>query len=242
MEPHKEKFKIITSQTDANNRLTPETLASFFQEAALYNVRKLGVSHTSLFEQDLGWILLRLRIEWEQIPGQGETIEIRTWPSGNDRLYFYRDYRIYNEAGEFLAKATSTWVLVNISTRKILPIPEFLSKLSIECEPPMERISKKLPVYKEEAKVFNLQVGWQDLDLFKHTNNPVYLRWIMESLPDEVLEKESIKAIDISYRAESKLGEMLEVSSGKLDDGSFAVKIVRPADGKELLRANVKTR
>jgi medium-chain acyl-[acyl-carrier-protein] hydrolase len=64
------------------------------QESAYLHAEHLGVGHTQLAPLQMSWVLSRMRIEISRWPKWGDTVRLRTWPSGRDRLFYYRDFEI----------------------------------------------------------------------------------------------------------------------------------------------------
>lgn len=52
-------------------------------------------------------------------PKWGEHIHVRTWLTGNDRLFCYRDFKVSGEDAQVIALATTTWAAIDLKKRKI---------------------------------------------------------------------------------------------------------------------------
>lgn len=61
-------------------------------------------------------------------------------------------------------------------------------------------------------------VGFLDIDYYRHANNSVYLRWAINSIDFDFLEKNRIEEIDILYRKEVVLGDDVVVKTKILKD------------------------
>ena len=47
------------------------------------------------------------------LPLWGETIIVKTWPRGTDKLFALRDYEVRYPDGRSIALATSSWLIID---------------------------------------------------------------------------------------------------------------------------------
>ena len=87
-------------------------------ETAGRHAEKLGVGVRDLHAKGLTWVLARLHVRSAHIPGAGQSVHIATWPSGRHRLFAVREFRLSDEAGAEILRATSAWALMNMETRR----------------------------------------------------------------------------------------------------------------------------
>jgi len=59
----------------------------------------------------------------------------------------------------------------------------------------------------EHRKEF--KVNMYDMDTNKHVNNIRYLQWLMESIPDEILDNYYLHAIDGRFISEAQYGDVI---------------------------------
>ena len=83
------------------------------------------------------------------MPLLGETISIKTYPAGFDKVFTYRDYHIYSAKNELIAQSASTWLLINTVERNIAQIPDDIRKLgNYNTSNTLKRAKNKLPKIK----------------------------------------------------------------------------------------------
>ena len=102
-----EKVKIYNHYTNYKGRLFVKTLCDLFNDAAEVQTELYKVDVDTLNAQGFTWMLHRLHILLHKMPLMEEIVTIETWPSGIDRLFALRDYRMFREDGEELVRATS---------------------------------------------------------------------------------------------------------------------------------------
>ena len=85
---------ICSYDVDPHQTARLPALCRFMQEAAYLHAGHLGLGHSFLLAKGLAWVLARQRIQINRLPTWGKSVRIRTWPSGRDRLFFYRDFEM----------------------------------------------------------------------------------------------------------------------------------------------------
>ena len=95
-----EKVKIYNHYTNYKGRLFVKTLCDLFNDAAEVQTELYKVDVDTLNAQGFTWMLHRLHILLHKMPLKEEIVTIETWPSGIDRLFALRDYRMFREDGE----------------------------------------------------------------------------------------------------------------------------------------------
>lgn len=237
---YQETFKVRSNETDANQNITVPALSSYLQEAAWSHAVQLKVSFHDLMAKGLTWVMFRLALHLQRLPKYGESVTIETWPSGVNNKHAFRDYRILVN-DQVIGTAKSSWVVFNFQQRTVVPIPDFIKAIEIDSD-------RKTVEYQDEkimlGDTFELQkdieVGWYDIDVNRHVNNLSYIRWLIDTLPVDLLKKYRLKEFDIVFRAESSLGDHLQLKANQVnpDEAIFEHRIVKKE--KELIIAKTE--
>ena len=234
-----ESFKIRSNEVHADGKLSIPALGNFLQETAGNSAQQLGFSIEHLLKNNVTWVLSRLKIEMTKLPLWRQAIEVETWPSGYDRMIATRDFRIWSPKKECIGKATSVWMLIDLTTRRPVNVEPFLTNyakehpdrsLIIERDDKIDHLKNK-----EHTVKFNVRYG--DLDLNNHVNNVHFMEWILEAVPSEVREQKTLQSIDIQFRAECFYGDRIHSHCEQSDSGLIIHELRREADEKEVARA-----
>ncbi|KAJ6899195.1 hypothetical protein NC652_025626 [Populus alba x Populus x berolinensis] len=130
------------------------------------------------------------------------------------------------ETGSYEAKRQAiTWVMMNEKTRRLSKMPEevraeispwFIEKLAIHEDVP-EKISK----LDSNAKYVNsnLKPKRSDLVMNQHVNNVKYVRWMLETIPDQFLESHQLSGIILEYRRECGSSNIVQSLCEPAEDG-----------------------
>jgi acyl-ACP thioesterase len=106
-----------------------------------------------------------------------------------------------------------------------------------------------LPVLEKADREVPFPVEMDNLDLNRHVNNAVYVRWALESVPAEVLAALRPVELEVAYRAEALYGDSIIARTGpafafepdpayrkSAPGNAFLHQIVNSATGVELTR------
>ena len=234
----KDKYAIHSYQVDTNSRASLVALCQLMQESAWKHADNLELGFSHLKEKNLIWVLFRQLIRIFSYPKWGETVEVHTWPTGRDRLFFYRDFRILDHTGSIAAEATSAWFVIDLANRKPKKTAHYYQLQLPEGVEPVfpNRLDKLEPLDREDYTKM-IQVSYGDLDMHEHVNNVRYLEWILNFLPFEFLTTHTLKEIEINYLAEASYKDEILVSYEKKESTDFFHKIRRNRDNMEICRA-----
>ncbi|XP_045818779.1 palmitoyl-acyl carrier protein thioesterase, chloroplastic-like [Trifolium pratense] len=220
---YRQTVVIRSYEVGADKTATLESILNLLQETALNHVWMsgllgdgFGATH-GMMRNDLIWVVSRMQVLIDYYPIWGEVLEIDTWVGASGKNGMRRDWLIRSKAtGRIFARATSTWVMMNSKTRRLSKMPEevrdeltpwFIQKQAIK-EDALEKIVK----LDKEAKYMNsnLKPKRSDLDMNQHVNNVKYLRWMLETIPEQILESHQLSEIILEYRRECGSSDIVE--------------------------------
>lgn len=228
-------YKIGVSQINKNTEAKDKGILALFEETSAAHVASIGLGLDTEEGRRFAWMILDWKLEIIKRPKYRDTVTVRTWSRKIQRIYAYRDYEMLSENGELLARATSKWVLFDLSEGKLIP-PADMYESRLESEPEhsvfdsdIERI--KLPSELLGEKVFAVRRA--DIDTGEHMHNTAYLSAALEILPDELYKEGTFSKIRINYQKQYKSGEDIKASYSA-SDGVITVVM---KDGEDNLHA-----
>ena len=203
------KMKIPFDMADMNGHIKlPDLILLSLQVSGMQSI-ELGVSDKDVLEQyNLVWIITDYDIDVVRLPRFAEEITIETEALTYNRLFCYRRFTIYDEAGQELIHMMATFVLMDRDSRKVHAVePEIVA-------PYQSDFDKKLirgPKYKslEEPVSKDYHVRFYDLDMNGHVNNSKYLDWIFEVMGADFLTQYIPKKINLKYVKEVRPGGVI---------------------------------
>ena len=215
-------YFITSSDVDFKRLLKMSRLFDFFQDIASQHAENLGGSVEMLRDKhNVAWVLMRMRVEIDEIPKLHDKITIETWPQ-KARAIFERDYVVKDSKGNVVVRATSNWVILSIEKREIVR-EKLVNYLDVETL--SERaIDKKMGKLKPPSglnEIYKKEIRYSDIDYNGHINNARYVDFIMDCIPVSKFEKENIKAIEVHYLNEAGSGEAIALRAADFtEDGN----------------------
>ncbi len=206
-----QKFTIPCYDTDASWRLKPSSFMDLAQEAAGQHAVYLGFGYDDLIATNTAWILSRVHVEFVDAPKWRENITLRTWHKGLNRLFFLRDFILTDDEGRERVKATTSWLVLNLETRRLVRDPKLMEEGTVCLDNVIETPADKvvMPKDAEPQYVMDHHVAYSDVDMNGHTNNAMYLQWAMDAVDYDIASTRPVKWFTINFNHETKPGDVV---------------------------------
>ncbi|MEL6820838.1 MAG: acyl-ACP thioesterase domain-containing protein [Calditrichota bacterium] len=239
--PWEDHYRVRSYETGSQGRLKFVTLCDWLQESGWKNAEYMGLGHTYLSSKNLAWVLSRMYVRLVELPRWGEAVKLLTWPSGRDKLFCYRDFRILNADEVVIAEATTTWFVIDMLKRR----PQRTDSYFPEGVP--EPLASVLPdrLKKLESPTTAVEVGswpvrYRDLDMNLHVNNVRYIERIIDSFPADFQQEHYLQEFEINYLAEALDGDYISAFVDKAvgeDTLEYSHRLSRRKDELDLCKA-----
>ena len=203
------KMKISFDMADMNGHIKlPDVILLSLQVSGMQSI-ELGVSDKTILEDyNLVWIITDYDIEVTRLPHFAEEITIETEALSYNRLFCYRRFTIYDEAGQELIHMMATFVLMDRDSRKVHAVePEIVVPYQSDFDKKLIRGPRYEPL--EELVSKDYHVRFYDLDMNGHVNNSKYLDWIFEVMGADFLTQYIPKKINLKYVKEVRPGGVI---------------------------------
>ena len=218
-----QKHTIPCYQTDSNWRLKPASFMDLAQEAANTHAAILGFGYDDLIQSRTAWILSRVNIQFLKNPLWRDEVTLTTWHKGLERLFFLRDFILTDKEGNECIKATTSWLVLNLDTRRLVRDPKLMDEGTTCSDNALETPAAKvqMPKDKEAEFVMDHIVSYSDVDLLGHTNNAMYVHWAMDALDYSLTSCTPLKELTINFNHETKAGETVKLyrTEVEMEDG-----------------------
>ena len=238
-----QNFHIPCYNTDAAWRLKPAAFMDLAQEAAGLHAVELGFGYEDLIKNNTAWILSRVNIKFVDTPLWRDDVTLTTWHKGANRLFFLRDFVMTDKDGKERVKATTSWLVLNLETRRLVRDPMLMEEGTVCTENVIETPADKVQMPKDVPAELVLEhaVAYSDVDMNNHTNNAMYMQWAMDAVDYEIASTRAVKEITINFNRETKAGDVVSIYracvekedglhvyvEGKVEDASsFCVEII----------------
>lgn len=225
-------WQVRSYECGPDGKARMDTICNYLQEAASLHAEEMGFSKSDFESEgkDISWVLTRLRVKMFRYPEWEEDVRVVTYPRGGRRIVAWRDFELFDAQGGRMGVATSEWMIINLATRKIVPIPEYVFAAANTVRPPVlgeAPFAAKIR-WPEEAKRLmekTFRARRCDIDLNGHVNNVHYVEWLLEALPEPV---PACGELELVFRSETFAGDDVCVSSCETGTGGFILRCASP--------------
>ena len=180
-----DSFAIKCYEVDSAKRLKPTAFMDMAQEMAYQAASAMKFGYYELIAKNLAWVLSRMRFRFLDTPHWEDEVTIRTWHRGAFGPFFVRDFEVVGKDGHRMIEATSSWVVIDVESRRMSHPEDVLPKEDTAChdfaiETPAGKVM--MPRGVEPEYVTTHKVAYSDIDLVGHTNNARYVAWALDCL------------------------------------------------------------
>ncbi|KAI8014708.1 hypothetical protein LOK49_LG05G01716 [Camellia lanceoleosa] len=225
---YKEKFIVRCYEVGINKTATVETIANLLQEVGCNHAQSVGFSTdgfaTTLTMRKLHliWVTARMHIEIYKYPAWSDVVEIETWCQSEGKIGTRRDWILKDyDTGKVIGRATSKWVMMNEDTRRLQKVGDDVREEYLIFCPREPRLAfpeenngslKKISKLEDTAQYSRLGLVPRraDLDMNQHVNNVTYIGWVLESIPQKIIDTHELQTITLDYRRECQHDDVVD--------------------------------
>ena len=239
------EYTIHVYEIGPDGKLSLFSLFNFLQDIPAEHAVKLRFGRNDLMKENRFWVLSRILANISLWPEWEEKIIVRTWPKGTDKLFALRDFEIVYPDGRHIASASSSWLVVDRTTKRIQRPDNLLTQFNSELQVKnaLGRNSGKIDPSSPDGTVSDVfRVKISDLDVNLHTNNVRYIRWVTDTYDLDFKINHLPVSVEVNYLAESKWDEEIFVRSSSVEDNgiSYNHSVIRSVDKNELCRVRIE--
>ena len=176
---------IYFSQCNANKDLSLHELLKITSDIAVEDYRQRGMSREILKDNGFGILVSRCSYRIHKWPKENQFIEVET--------------------------GKSSWLLVDINERRILPLKKFTLRtppefsIELDCDKPDKILQP------EKSELWDTRtIKFSDLDANGHTNNARYAAFVEDAIPEEFRGRKP-KDFKINFAKEAMLNDQVEI-------------------------------
>ena len=236
------EFSISSYDLNPKGQARLTSMANFFQEVAYHHASELGLGYHDMKDRKTTWALSRMRIHMKRYPLWNERITLETWPSGAERLFALRDFRVLDERGEVIGMASTAWLILDIDTHRLIRPKEMMEqfKMIIHDVQMFDKPLDKITMQGEPGLINQHDVVFSDLDIVGHVNNVRYMEWCIDAAISAENAGREISELEINFNNEALFGDCIQISGHKNSEDEIYFLATRDKDGKEIVSARLK--
>lgn len=206
------RSRVRYSEVNSEKKLTLASLLDYLQDCSSFEAEDMEIGVDYLASHKISWVLASWEIEILRYPAMGEQICVNTWPYGFKGFYGYRNFSVTDAAGEFLVKANSVWVYMDLERMHPVRISEemidayrseFGDALAGDWSKGRLKIASEQLTAAEALPGVTVTKGF--IDTNHHVNNGKYVQVAEQYLPDHFY----VRRLRVEYKKAAAQGAVL---------------------------------
>ncbi len=212
------RFEVDSCDMDVWGYLKPTAILRTCQQTAYIHAQSLGFGYENLQKSGCVWVLSRVKVDIERLPVWGDKIRVRTWHKRQVGIFSLRDYIFYDQEEQPIIRVTTSWLIINIATRRITRPDRLFSpeESFMLVEYPHDAISipaEKVEIASEEIFLSDHRVLYSNLDINHHVNNTRYLEWACDNSPQQMLPERTLSHFSLNFNHEATYNQVVQISA-----------------------------
>ena len=223
------RYTVTSADVDIRKNYRASAFMSMAQEMANRHASCIGFGYDDLIRDNVAWVVSRMKVKYIKAPVWRDGIVFTTWHKGPDGVFSIRDFEVSDaESGETVIQATSSWLLIDTDSRRMLRPDHILDEKSTSTALDKDAVAErcgKLTTPKEGMEQIRLhEVLYSDVDFNGHTNNAKYVEWAFDTLPADLAAGKDIDWFQINFNHETRPGDTVGLFRAMTAPGDFLVE------------------
>jgi acyl-ACP thioesterase len=237
-------YRVRFDEAGPDGRLRTSALLRYTQDLAAQHSEALGYDRAWYAARGLTWLVRAAEVEVLRPIPYGVHLLGTTRVVGFRRVWSRRE-STFSLDGTVVAVVRTDWVLLDERGSPTRIPSEFETIFpSVQPAAPLQLARVTLDPAPEGAMPRTIEVRPQELDPLDHVNNAVYADWFDEAVAmaepgGSELVRSVPRRVRLEYALAAEPAERLESVTWR-DGSGWACRVVRTADGADLLRARIE--
>lgn len=223
IEKYTKSFNIGFRDVDRSMKLRMSSLVDYMQEIGGEHANQLGLNFFGQ-EKEVYWIVSRAKMYLEKYPNWEETITIKTYPAGIDKLFAVRRFDIYTKQNEQIGYIIGDYILMDTQTNRPVRPSGLTGNFEKLCYP---YEGEALPKLKAPATILledRRKARYSEIDVNGHMNNAHYVRWAVDMMNAEEHVQKEVQSIQTNYVTSIVEGDEVNIIRGLDEEGHTLVQ------------------
>lgn len=207
-------YYIGFSQSYGNLTLALNSAVEMVQDSLTGYFETFGCDNRSVLAKDGAvWVITKTRIHFVRTPEWLETIHSHSYTSQVKKFQTRVESVFTDKDGQTVFYGQLELCPIDMAERCLKKISDISYPTDMECAESLfdTDFDREKPDFEEADLTYSDVVRSADIDMSNHTNNTVYVRYIMNAFHYEQLRDMEISEFFISYGREITLGESFGV-------------------------------
>jgi acyl-ACP thioesterase len=207
-------------------------------DSASHHATQLGIGLEEVKTSNNAWVLTRMLIQVEEYPTIFDQLKIETWVDDVNLSFSVRKFNFYNKENRIIASASTTWMLIDLNTRRPRALdPEQFKEWITKDKECLTGLPDKVESFDHHLKPYSFKVKYSDLDIQKHVNSGKYIEWVMDTFSHQQFTSYRPYLLQINYLAECVFDDPINIYTSEKSPGYFISDVNK--NGKPVCRAAI---
>lgn len=213
---------------NSKGKLTYSALGNELLNCAGLHANERGFGRKTTAEGTYAWVLSRLVMEMDDMPGEYEDFTLRTWVENIYHSFSNRNFEILNANGRSIGFARSVWAMIDMEKRQTVDLlsmhgENMAAAVDAGRECPIDKMSR-IRVHAETPTAQHA-VKWSDIDINRHVNSMKYIEHIFDLFTLQWHEAHPTRRFEIAYMAETCYGDTLGYYMDEVGEKEYVIEI-----------------
>ena len=214
--PTYKKLEFYSYDANPDGTVKISSLMKSFQQIAREDLDSCGITYNMMRDNNQVFVIIKASIEFYRRISIYDELYLKTVPTKIAGITFYRDFFISDKLGNLYAVCTSSWVLMNYVSRRIMKPSELVYDFPSFPDESSDLILSRrflfdVPLLSQKTNV--RKVYFSNMDENNHFNNAETAAFVVDEISDRLINGEFIKRFEIHFNHESNLNDVLVITT-----------------------------
>lgn len=222
--PTTKKLELYSYDANPDGSVKISSLLKAFQQIAREDLSSYGITYNMMRESDQVFVIIKAVIVFYKNISIYDEMFLTTIPTKINGITFFRDFFIKDKDNNLLVVCSTSWVLMNYVTRRILRPAEIIREVPSFPDESSDITFSRRFSFKDFpfSKRTNVRkVYYNNLDENNHFNNAETAAFAIDEVSDRLIGGESVKRFEIHFNHESKLNDELTIVTEHREFSSY---------------------
>lgn len=206
------RFFLTAAEVNAQREMPLSRIVTTIIDTATAHANIIGIGFDRMISQGISWVLSRLTIDILSTLSVNHTYALETWVQSTNRMFSERAFQMTDEDGTVVLRAHSTWMAVNMTTRRPGDLTPIFEGLDIINDKPYlgDKGGKLLPVANPDRRqAYTFAVS--DIDVNRHVTTRRYIDLITDLWSLDHYDTARPARFEIAFKREARYGDQATV-------------------------------
>lgn len=232
-------YSLTLADIDSAKRMTPGAVLCYFQDTIARFLAENRVGAFDLMEDGITWMIAEFHSSFSHLPVWPGIVQMEVFVSELASVKVYVDYLVRDIRGRIVASGESTWLMVDVRSRRMLPsstVPRLTALYDERNHVAHQRHAFRPAAGPEETAAASTHtVSAAETDFNGHMSNRDYVRLAMSLVQPLIPDGTAIRELHVKFMQECHSGEILHCRVSQngpqiivtlLRDGGYPVCVI----------------